>query len=173
VGLLDTLDDLIGDTIRDGHVLLMVGETRGHLGQSALLYEVFKREDGDAPAVDLQAERRNGEFIRANRHWINACTDLSDGGLALAAFEMAVAGGVGLTLEAADTATLFGEDQGRYLIATNFDKAEALMVAAGHAGVSLVSVGKVGGDMVRIGAAQAPLEDLAAMWKGAFAEIFG
>jgi len=173
VGLLDTLDDLIGDTIRDGHVLLMVGETRGHLGQSALLYEVFKREDGDAPAVDLQAERRNGEFIRANRHWINACTDLSDGGLALAAFEMAVAGGVGLTLEAADTATLFGEDQGRYLIATNFDKAEALMVAAGHASVSLVSVGKVGGDMVRIGAAQAPLEDLAAMWKGAFAEIFG
>jgi phosphoribosylformylglycinamidine (FGAM) synthase-like enzyme len=38
--------------------------------------------------------------------WINACTDLSDGGLALAAFEMAVAGDVGITLEAADTPTL-------------------------------------------------------------------
>jgi hypothetical protein len=43
---------------------------------------------------------------------------------------------VGVTLDAADTPTLFGEDQGRYLIApASFDKAEALMVAAGQAGV--------------------------------------
>jgi phosphoribosylformylglycinamidine (FGAM) synthase-like enzyme len=90
VGLLDSLDQMIADTIREGHVLLMVGETAGHLGQSALLWEVFNREDGDAPHVDLMAERRNGDFIRENAEWINACTDLSDGGLALAAFEMAV-----------------------------------------------------------------------------------
>jgi phosphoribosylformylglycinamidine (FGAM) synthase-like enzyme len=43
-------------------------------------------------------------------------------GLALAAFEMAEAGDVGVTLDAADTPTLFGEDQGRYLIACNFDR---------------------------------------------------
>ena len=51
----------------------------GHLGQSALLAEVFNRAEGDAPAVDLEAERRNGDFIRENRAWIRACTDLSDG----------------------------------------------------------------------------------------------
>ncbi|WP_284266659.1 phosphoribosylformylglycinamidine synthase subunit PurL [Roseicyclus amphidinii] len=173
VGLLDSLDDLIGDTTRDGHVLLLVGATEGHLGQSALLHEVFNREDGDAPPVDLEAERRAGEFIRANRQWIGACTDLSDGGLALAAFEMAVAGGVGLSVEASDTATLFGEDQGRYLISTSFDKAEALMVAAGQAGVPLVTIGKVGGEMLRLGSSEAPMAELTALWRGAFATHFG
>lgn len=172
VGLLDRLDDLIAGTIRDGHVLMVLGATQGHLGQSALLAEVFNREDGDAPPVDLAAERAAGDFILANRQWITACTDLSDGGLALAAFEMAVAGDVGLTLDAGETATLYGEDQGRYLIATNFDKAEALMVAAGQAGVPLTSVGKVGGDMIRFGTAQAPLADLAATWRDAFATHF-
>jgi phosphoribosylformylglycinamidine (FGAM) synthase-like enzyme len=164
---------MIADTIRDGHVLLLVGETAGHLGQSALLWEVFNREDGDAPHVDLMAERRNGDFIRENAEWINACTDLSDGGLALAAFEMAVAGDVGITLDAADTPTLFGEDQGRYLIATSFDKAEALMVAAGKAGVPMVTVGRVGGDKVKIGTSEAPLAELRAIWSGAFAGHFG
>jgi phosphoribosylformylglycinamidine synthase II len=173
VGLLDSLDDMIADTIRDGHILMLVGETAGHLGQSALLWEVFNREDGDAPPVDLEAERRNGDFIRENAQWINACTDLSDGGLALAAFEMAVAGDVGITLDAADTATLFGEDQARYLIATSFDKAEALMVAAGQAGVPMLTVGRVGGDAVRIGGSEAPLADLRAVWANAFAEHFG
>ncbi|PWK62500.1 phosphoribosylformylglycinamidine synthase subunit PurL [Roseicyclus mahoneyensis] len=173
VGLLSSLDDLIAGTARDGHVLLLVGETRGHLGQSALLAEVFNREDGDAPPVDLEAERRHGEFILANRHWIGACTDLSDGGLALAAFEIAVAGDVGVTLDAGETGTLFGEDQGRYLIATSYDKAEALMVAAGQAGVSLTSVGKVGGDAIRLGPSEAPLAELSAIWRGAFAGHFG
>ena len=173
VGLIEDLDQIIAGTARDGHVLLMVGETAGHLGQSALLAEVFNREDGDAPPVDLEAEARNGAFIRDQRDWITACTDLGDGGLALAAFEMAVAGGVGLSLDAADMPTLFGEDQGRYLIATNFDKAEALMVAAGQAGVPLVSVGRVGGDMIRIGAAEAPLEELIALWSRALPEVLG
>jgi len=173
VGLLDHLDDLITGVPRSGDILLLLGETRGHLGQSALLAEVFNREDGDAPPVDLDAERRAGAFILDNRRWIGACTDLSDGGLALAAFEMAAAAGVGLTLEPGDMATLYGEDQGRYLIATSFDMAEALMVAAGQAGLPLSSVGKVGGDTVRFGASEAPLGELTAQWRGAFALHFG
>ncbi len=172
VGLLTHPDELIAGVARDGHVLLLVGETHGHLGQSALLAEIFHREDGDAPHVDLAAERRNGEFIRANRAMIGACTDLSDGGLALAAFDIAQAANIGITLQASDTATLFGEDQARYLIATSFDKAEALMVAAGRAGVALISVGRVGGDRVRIGACDAPLAELTEAWRGSFAATF-
>ncbi|MEX3015388.1 phosphoribosylformylglycinamidine synthase subunit PurL [Gymnodinialimonas hymeniacidonis] len=172
VGLLDHTDDLIAGTARDGHMLLLVGETQGHLGQSALLAEVFNREDGDAPAVDLDAERRNGEFIREQREWIGACTDLSDGGLALAAFELAEAAGTGVTLDVADTPALFGEDQGRYLISTSFDKAEALMIAAGHKGVPIVTVGKVGGETIKIGTSEAPLSELSEAWSGAFAETF-
>lgn len=172
VGLLSHIDDLIGGTARDGHFAILVGETTGHLGQSALLAEVFNREDGDAPHVDLEAEKRNGEFIRDNRALISACTDLSDGGLALAAFEMAEAAGVGVVLEPADAATLFGEDQARYLIACSFDKAEALMVEAGKAGVTLASVGKFTGSSIKIGSSEVELDALSALYTSSFAAHF-
>ena len=172
VGLLDHLDDAIAGDVRDGHVALLLGETNGHLGQSALLAEVFNREEGDAPAVDLDAERRHGEFVRANRAWINACTDLSDGGLAVAAFELAEAAGVGVSLDSGDMAELFGEDQARYLIACSHDKAEELMIAAGQAGVPIASVGKFGGDTVSMGGASAPLAELSALYRGTFADTF-
>ncbi len=171
VGLLPDAEAAIGLTVQDGYLALLVGETAGHLGQSALLAEVFNREDGDAPAVDLKAERAAGAFIRAQAALISACTDLSDGGLALAAFEMAEATGVGVSLDDSDTSQLFGEDQGRYLIACAFDMAEALMVAAGQAGVPLQTVGKFGGDHVSFGSSTAPLEDLSALYRGTFAEV--
>jgi phosphoribosylformylglycinamidine synthase subunit PurL len=173
VGLLNHLDDLIGGSARDGHVAILVGETTGHLGQSALLAEVFNREDGDAPHVDLEAEKRNGDFIRGNRQWIDMCLDLADGGLAMTAFEMAEASGVGISLDAGDTETLFGEDQARYLIACSYDKAEALMIAAGKAGVPIETVGRFGGDMVRMGTREAALEDLATAYRSSFSAAFG
>ena len=168
VGLLSNLDEMIDGVARDGHVALVVGETRGHLGQSALLAEVFNREDGDAPHVDLAAEKKHGEFIRANRALIKACSDLSDGGLALTAFEMAEAGGVGVTLDTADTATLFGEDQGRYLVACNFDQAEALMIEAGNLGIPVASVGRFAGDTVKMGGSEAPLAELSQIFRTGF-----
>ena len=169
VGLLSHVDDVIGNEVRDGHVALVIGETTGHLGQSALLAEVFNREDGDAPYVDLVAERRNGDFIRANREMIKACTDLSDGGLALAAFELAEAAGVGVCLDDAPTEFLFGEDQARYLVACNFDQAEALMIAAGQAGIPLCSVGRFTGDCVKIGSSEASLSELTETFRISFA----
>jgi phosphoribosylformylglycinamidine synthase len=172
VGLVGEGEEAIIGTARDGHVALLIGETAGHLGQSALLAEVFNREDGDAPHVDLAAERRNGDFIRAQRELIKACTDLSDGGLMVAAFELAEAGNVGIVLDDADTATLFGEDQARYLVACNFDQAEALMTEAAKAGVPIASVGKFTGDTVKVGTSEAPLAELKALYRGAFAETF-
>ncbi|MDO6590620.1 phosphoribosylformylglycinamidine synthase subunit PurL [Loktanella sp. D2R18] len=170
VGIIRQSDDMINGQIREGHVLLLVGETVGHLGQSALLAEAFGRIEGDAPAVDLDAEKRNGDFIRENHAMITACTDLSDGGLALAAFELAEKAGVGISIDADDTATLFGEDQARYLIGCNFDMAEALMIAASEAGVPLTMVGKVGGETVSFGAHEAALADLATSFRSAFAD---
>ena len=172
VGLLNCVDDLIAGTAREGHVLLLVGETGAHLGQSALLAEVFNREDGDAPNVDLAAEKLHGDFIRANAEWIDACTDLADGGLALAAFEMAETAETGVQLDSDDTATLFGEDQARYLIACSFDKAEQLMIAAGKAGVPIQTVGKFGGDQVTMGASTALLADLTSVFRSSFAQTF-
>jgi phosphoribosylformylglycinamidine synthase len=168
VGIITHPDQIISGQLRDGHVLLLVGDTTGHLGQSALLAEVYHRAEGPPPPVDLEAEKRHGDFIRANHTLITACTDLGDGGLALAAFELAESAGVGITLDAGDTPTLFGEDQARYLIGCNFDQAEALMVAAGQAGVPVATVGKAGGDQISFGSDSAPLADLALIYRTSF-----
>ncbi len=168
VGIIRHPDHMITGQIREGHILLLLGETHGHLGQSALLAELLGRVEGDAPPVDLEAEKTNGDFIRANHSLITACTDLSDGGLALATFELAEQAGVGITLDISDTPTLFGEDQARYLIACNFDQAEALMVAANQAGVTLTTVGKAGGDQITYGSHSAPLDDLARIFRTSF-----
>ncbi|MEP6019099.1 MAG: phosphoribosylformylglycinamidine synthase subunit PurL [Paracoccaceae bacterium] len=170
VGLLEHSDQVIGTDVREGHVALVLGETTGHLGQSALLAEVFGRAEGDAPPVDLDAERRAGEFVRANRDLITACTDVSDGGLALAAFELAEATDVGVQLDNDDMGHLFGEDQGRYLIACNFDQAEALMIAAGQAGLYIESVGRFTGDTVKFANSEAPLAELADIYRQSFAD---
>ncbi|WP_297774141.1 phosphoribosylformylglycinamidine synthase subunit PurL [uncultured Roseovarius sp.] len=172
VGLIRDPETAITGEVREGHVALLLGDTHGHLGQSALLAEVFNRVEGDAPHVDLAAEKRHGEFIRENHALIKACTDLSDGGLALAAFEMAEAAGVGVQLDSDDTPTLFGEDQARYLIACNFDQAEALMIAAGQADVTLTSVGRFTGDAVRFGNTEAPLTDLSHLFRSTFGTTF-
>lgn len=173
VGLLADADEIIGCEVREGHLALVLGETSGHLGQSALLAEMWNREEGDAPPVDLAAERRHGEFIRAHRQWIAACTDLSDGGLALAAFELAENAGLGVQIDEGDIAFLFGEDQARYLIACDFDQAEALMAAAARADLTIAKVGSFGGDSLRLGESEAPMAELSALYRSAFARAVG
>ncbi len=173
VGLIESADALIGACPQEGQLALLLGDAGSHMGQSAFLAEMFGREEGAPPPVDLEAERRAGAFIRENHALIGACTDLSDGGLALAGFEMAAAGGIGLMLEEAGTAALFGEDQGRYLIACGFDQAEALMVAAAQAGLPLATVGRFGGDVISLGESAAPLEELLRIHRDSLARILG
>ncbi|MEM6308031.1 MAG: AIR synthase-related protein, partial [Pseudomonadota bacterium] len=117
VGLIHDITTRITGLAQDGDIALLLGDTQGHLGQSALLAEVFNRAEGDAPPVDLDMEKAHGDFIRRNMEWMHACTDLSDGGLALAAFELAQSAGLGVSLDDMPMAQLFGEDQGRYLMA--------------------------------------------------------
>ncbi|WP_298857201.1 phosphoribosylformylglycinamidine synthase subunit PurL [uncultured Sulfitobacter sp.] len=169
VGLLKSTTDIIGFHVTTGHVALVLGETKGHLGQSALLAEAFNRSEGDSPHVDLKAEAAHGDFIRAQHVLIAACTDLSDGGLALAAFEMADHAALGLALETDNTAQLFGEDQGRYLIAATPENAATLLAAAQSAGIPLSQVGVFGGDTLSFGTSSAELGDLATLYRASFA----
>jgi phosphoribosylformylglycinamidine synthase len=173
VGLIARSADLIGSVPQAGDHAVLIGASAGHLGQSALLAEAFGREEGDAPAVDLEAECRNGHFLLGNRALVRAATDLSDGGLALAAFEMALAAGTGVTIDTADIGQLFGEDQARYLVACPFDAAEALMVAAGKAGVPVTLVGRFGGDDVRFGGDEAALAELGEIHRNALPSWLG
>lgn len=173
VGLIEKSDQLIAGVAEDGHLAVLIGAEGSHLGQSALLAEALEREDGDAPSVDLDAERAAGEMILEHRDCMTALSDLSDGGLALAAFDMAVAGAVGVTLDTSETGALFGEDQARYLAACTFDQAEALMVAGGQAGVPVTIVGRFGGDTVSFGQSAAALDELTELYKTSFGETVG
>ncbi|NPD15869.1 phosphoribosylformylglycinamidine synthase subunit PurL [Xinfangfangia sp. D13-10-4-6] len=173
VGILASLDDLICGKPQAGDVALLIGETFGHLGQSALLAEAFGDERGDAPSVDLAAEKKNGDFVRAQRRQIVAASDLGDGGLALAAFEMAEDAGVGITLIPGDTSALFGEDQARYLLAVRESAAAQIEAAALTAGVAVARIGSFGGDSVTLGQDSAPLAELSALYRGAFAKAVG
>ena len=173
VGLIDHADHIIAGLPNDGDYALVIGATQGHLGQSAVLAEMLGRVEGDAPPVDLDAELANAAFLQRNREWLTAATDLADGGLALAAFEMAERAEMGLTLDSDDPAQLFGEDQARYLIACSFDSAEALMHYAHSAGVPIAMVGRFGGDTVQLGAGKAPMTTLSQLYRGAFEAAVG
>ena len=95
--------------------------------------------------------------------------DLSDGGLIVAAAEMALASRQGLTLDATSRTHahvfLFGEDQGRYLIATR--EPEAITAAAMAIHVNVAHIGVAGGDaFASKGLFSLPLERLRAAHEG-------
>jgi phosphoribosylformylglycinamidine synthase subunit PurL len=108
----------------DGDVILLIGGHGRHLGQSLYLREIHGREEGPPPPVDLARERRHGEFVRnlIRAGQVTAVHDISDGGLAAALCEMALAGGLGAEIEPAGPAApephvaLFAEDQARYVV---------------------------------------------------------
>lgn len=170
VGVIDDISKAVGSRLtKAGLALVLLGETKGWLGQSLYLRELHGREEGAPPPVDLAVERRNGDFVRSQilGSCIAACHDLSDGGLLVGVAEMCLAGGTGVTIKlpagtAAPHAFLYGEDQGRYLAAT--DDGEALVAAARAAGIPAVLLGYAGGQALVVeGLVNLPLAELRAV----------
>ncbi len=147
VGVLDDLARRASVTFKAaGETVVVIGETRGHLGQSIFLREIAGSEAGAPPPVDLAAERRTGDFVRhlIRDGKVTTCHDVSDGGLLVAVAEMALAGDIGATLaRPGDAGFWFGEDQARYVL-TAVDP-DAVLKAAGAAGVPAESIGRTGG----------------------------
>jgi len=81
-------------------------------------------------------------------------------------------GNIGMEIDISDTDTLFGEDQARYIIASNFDQAEALFVNAREAGVVICKIGTLGGDQIKFGEFYSGKEQLFNSFRTSFAEIF-
>jgi phosphoribosylformylglycinamidine synthase len=135
--------------------ILLIGETTGWLGQSLYLREICEREAGAPPPVDLQAERRHGEFVREliAEGIATAVHDVSDGGLLVALAEMAIASGIGAELDRAPLAAhafWFGEDQGRYVVTTAAARAERIVQRAMAAGIPARQLGMTGGDALTL-----------------------
>jgi phosphoribosylformylglycinamidine synthase len=134
-----------------GDIILLIGARKGDLGQSLWLREIHGiegREAGPPPRVDLSAERRTGDFVRdAIRYGaITACHDVSDGGVAVAVAEMALASGIGAILDqplAGNVAqTYFAEDQGLYVVTVRDAAMVELLALAEAKGVEVSRLGR-------------------------------
>ncbi len=158
VGVVDDVEKIATVAFkRDGDALVLIGATKGWLGQSAYLATVCGREEGAPPPVDLAAEKRNGDFVRGliTSGIVDTVHDLSDGGLAVAVAEMALAGNIGAVLPecplpVACHAYLFGEDQGRYLLAVEPDAVADLLYSASAQGIDAAVIGVTGADSLTL-----------------------
>lgn len=178
VGVLDDFTKSATLAFKAGdEAILLIGETRGWLGQSVYLREICEREEGAPPPVDLAAERRNGDFVRGliGKGVATAVHDLSDGGLLVALAEMAMASGIGVELEPppiAAHAFWFGEDQARYLITVRADDADKVVADAKAVGVPVRRLGTTGGDALALSGERpvpvAALNDRFEAWLPAF-----
>ncbi|MBL4739613.1 MAG: phosphoribosylformylglycinamidine synthase subunit PurL [Sneathiella sp.] len=157
IGLISQSDHMATIAFKsEGETVLLVGDTSGDLGQSIYLKEIEGREEGAPPVVNLDVEKRNGDFVRDSIHsgLVTACHDISDGGLAVALSEMALAGNIGANVsiqsDLPSHAICFAEDQARYVITTTATNAEKLLQNAQKCNVPLQNIGTTGHNELKI-----------------------
>ena len=130
---------------------------RSHLGKSLWLSEIHRRDEGRTPPTDLTVEKNAGKIVLQliADGLVSAVHDISDGGLAVALAEMAMAGGIGADVEWHRDYTQaqwwFGEDQGRYIVTVPDTQALNEALAKGTenedtASIGFRRIGKTGGD---------------------------
>jgi phosphoribosylformylglycinamidine synthase len=178
VGVIDDLSKMMTIGFKgEGLDIWLIGFCHGHLGRSLWLRECQGREEGDAPPINPDKERWRGAAVRTliERGAVSAVHDISDGGMAVALAEMALAGKIGATIstnagrdhhEAMTAAELwFGEDQSRYIVVATpgidigqVDFEDENMMRCSHR----VHLGKTGGDALALDGAIIPLADLGA-----------
>jgi phosphoribosylformylglycinamidine (FGAM) synthase-like enzyme len=167
-----------------GEQLVLIGHSKGHVGQSLWLDVCHGRRVAPPPPVDLAAEKRAGECILGliASGLVTAVHDCSDGGAAVAVAEMALAGNTGLRMTVVEqipnpAAILFGEDQGRYVVTTR--DPDGVRAAANAAQLFAVPIGTTGGDRItfdllgRGGEQSVSLTDLRTAHEGFFRELMG
>lgn len=142
-----------------GNLLYVVGETRAEMGAS-LYHRLHDAMGNSVPAPVPDAIETMHALHRAMRDGlVRACHDLSEGGLAVAAAEMAFAGRLGLDLDLAplprtldvetDAVALFSESSARFLVEVAPDEAAAFEEAL--AGRPVARLGRViGEDLFRV-----------------------
>ena len=167
VGLLPDVSVAIGNGfVAENDVIILIGSHGTEMGQSLYLAELFGREEGAPPPVNLEIEKLYGTFVRneIRAGAINAAHDISDGGLGVALAEMAMRSGLGCEVELPATdahIAFYSEDQARYVVTCHKDTANALLAQAGTGGIQADVIGVVRGDSFSIsGKGSVPVADL-------------
>ena len=139
-----------------GDVIVLLGETADELGGSEYLSTVHGVIAGAPPALDVVEERAIHEALLAaiEAGLLRSAHDCSEGGIAVALAESAIAGGLGATValddDLAPASSLFSETQGRIVATCTEDDAEALTDLFVSRGVPFSVIGEVGGDRLVI-----------------------
>jgi len=155
----------------EGEAILLVGAPASwgtHLAQSVYMRDIHGRTDGPPPPVDLEHEKKVGDFVRAliADGIATAVHDLSDGGLAVGLAEMAMASGIGATVnqlkDLSPIPIFFGEDQGRYLVTIPRDRVDWFVKErVKDTGIFAPWIGTTGGTELKLGEARAiPVSEL-------------
>ena len=154
IGMVGSIDDIataVGIAMPKGdETIFVIGQDEtaadGWLGASVYADLLTANPEAAPPPVKLDEEKRNGDFLRQQilAGHVTAAHDISDGGLLCAVTEMALASGGGAEITLPDGGNThgwcFGEDQGRYVIATA-DR-DAFARAAASAGVPVHAIGR-------------------------------
>ncbi|MCZ9308040.1 phosphoribosylformylglycinamidine synthase subunit PurL [Corynebacterium sp. c8Ua_181] len=195
VGVLGVIDDVhkaIGNelgTVGEKEVLIALGETKDEFGGS--IWQLVSAEgankdnlNGLPPQVDMANEKRLAEFFHGNE-LLTAAHDISEGGLAVTAFEMAkragaTADGAGLGLNLDLTAVhedefvaAFSESASRVLVATTADRADQVLARAGEVGIPAAVVGETTETgALTLGGESVAISQLVAAWSATLPDLF-
>ncbi|MDA0996221.1 MAG: phosphoribosylformylglycinamidine synthase subunit PurL [Proteobacteria bacterium] len=150
-----------------GNLLLIIGETKGHIHQSALCYDILHIKKGPPPSINLAEEKKNSFFIRdlINKKIAQSVHDISDGGIALTIAEMCMSGKIGANIttnliDAERIKFLFGEDQARYVIEVKSADYDNIVKLAKEKEVSLLQIGSTKAENLTIDDMKITVEDM-------------
>ena len=158
VGKLDVVEQSVTMAFQqEGDVIVLLGPQSGHCGGSEYLASIHGMVTGQVPPIDLDMEVRVQsvcrQIIRAGL--INSAHDCSQGGLAVALAESAIAGGIGFQVDLQGVgradALLFGEGQSRIVVSLPDKEIAAVGAAAEENGVPCTVIGRVRGDALVLG----------------------
>ena len=149
VGLIQDVNNTMTYGLKSSdNLLIVVGETKGHIHQSALCHDILYLKKGPPPTMNLQEEKKNSFFIRdlIEKKLTQSVHDVSDGGIALAIAEMCMAGTIGAKISTNLTGPerikyLFGEDQARYIIEIKKEDLNNLVQIAKEQEISMTQLG--------------------------------
>jgi phosphoribosylformylglycinamidine synthase len=130
-GMIDDIENCVTmDAKSAGNVLVLVGETTSSMGGSHLLMiDPEANCDNSLPTVSLTKGPRNANAVfKAIRSGLVASAhDCSEGGILLAAAEMAFGGGLGLALTLDDESLCFSETPSRYFLEVKPENVEKIL----------------------------------------------
>jgi phosphoribosylformylglycinamidine synthase len=182
VGLLENLNDrLTLDFKNQGDLVYLLGETLEELGASEAHYLLSGQDEGPVPSLDLAKVKALCRFLEeaAKRRLLKSAHDVSNGGLAVALTEGAMAGDFGLVLQWTGTvtpgATFFGESQGRAVVSFTPTKEKDFLSLAAQFSLTVTKLGQVGGQDLNLtyndATLIAPLTQLKKAWAEALTTL--